>query len=73
MFIYKYLEDGSIYYTKITKLKRCNSYIEKYNKIIKNNLGKNTKVSLLKFNTFIKEQENIYCKKVVDVEKTTVL
>ena len=69
---FKYLEDGSIDYTKVTKLQRCNSYIENYNKIIKNTLGKVSKISWPKFITFIKEQENIYYKKVVDMEKTTV-
>lgn len=47
-------------------------YIENYNKIIKNCLGKNTKLSWPKFINFIKEQENIYYKKVVVMEKTTV-
>lgn len=57
---YKYLQDGSIDYTKVSKLQRCNSYIENYNKIIKKCLGKNSKLSWLKFITFIKEQENIF-------------
>ena len=69
---YKYLKDTSLDYTKITKLQRSNSYIENYNKIIKSILGKNSKLSWPKFITFIKEQENIYYKKIIDREKTTV-
>ena len=33
---YKYLEAGILDYTKISKLQRCNSYLENYNKTIKN-------------------------------------
>ena len=50
---YKYLESGVLDYTKITKLQRCNSYLENYNKIIKNTLGKIAKISWPKFITFI--------------------
>ena len=58
-------------YTKISKLQRCNSYFENYNKIIKNILGKISKLSWPKFITFIKEQESLYPKKILNIEKTT--
>ena len=58
-------------YTKISKLQRCNSYLENYNKIIKNTLGKISKLSWPKFITFIKEEESLYSKKILDIEKTT--
>lgn len=70
---YKYLESGVLDYTKITKHQRCNSYLENYNKIIKNTLGKIVKISWPKFITFIKEQESLYTKKIIETEKTTSL
>lgn len=68
---YIYLDSGILGYTKISKLQRCNSYFENYNKIIKNTLGKISKLSWPKFITFIKEQESLYSKKILDIEKTT--
>lgn len=58
-------------YIKISKLQRCNRYLENYNKIIKNTLGKISKLSWPKFITFINEQESLYSKKILDIEKTT--
>lgn len=70
---YEYLENSMLDYNKVTKLQRCNSYIENYNKIIKNTLGKGKKLSWPKFVSFLKEQENNYSRKIIDIEKTTNL
>jgi len=70
---YYYLENAMLDYSKISKLQRCNSYLENYNKIIKSKIGNNSKLSWPKFICFFKNQENTYTKKINDMEKTSNL
>ena len=70
-FWYPYLENSILDYTKITKLQRCNSYLENYNRIIKASLGNTSKLSLPKFINFLQEQEALYTKKIIEIEKNT--
>ena len=70
---YYYLKNSMLDYSKISKLQRCNSYIENYNKIIKGIIGNTSKLNWPKFISFLKEQESTYTHKIIDMEKTTCL
>lgn len=67
---YYYLEKGILDYNKITKLQRCNSYLENYNKISKSTLGTISNLSWPQFITIIKKKELYYTKKVIEIEKS---
>ena len=68
----KYLDNNILNYNKLEKYKRSNSYIETYNRHIKNSLRpfiyckKNNNIDWIYFIGFLIEEENEYKKKIIE-------
>ena len=58
----KYFINGALYYSKFAKLVRSNSFLENYNRNIKEYLGEKKTVSFLNFLSFIKREDEKFFK-----------